>query len=136
MSGLSGTAKGKDSVVQLVSLENNRSKLISAKLGDHQAGSIGLGLSKNVRGQRLAVVALTFNDEAAVLDLDTKQVVANVKIGIAPFGAVVSHDSAVAYVSNWGSRFPKSGERTAATGPEATADRRLLMSTVLSQAEQ
>jgi YVTN family beta-propeller protein len=126
MSGLSGAAKGKDSVVQLVSLANSQSKLISAKLGDHQAGSVGLGLSKNVRGQRLAVVALTFNDETAIVDLGTKQVVTNIKTGVAPFGAVVSHDSAVAYVSNWGGRFPKVGERTAATGPEANADQVLV----------
>ena len=36
-------------------------------------------LAKNTKGQRLAVVALTFNDEAALIDLDTKQTIATVK---------------------------------------------------------
>lgn len=126
MSGLSGGAKGKNSVVQLVSLDNNKSTIIVGKLGDHQAGGLGVGATKNSRGQRLAVIALTFNDEAAIVDLDTKLVVTNIKTGIAPFSAVVNRNSSVAYVSNWGGRFPKQGERTAATGPEEHADQVLV----------
>jgi YVTN family beta-propeller protein len=122
MSGLSGGAKRKNSIVQLLSLSGQRSTVIADGLGQYQAGGIGLGLAKNSQGKRLAVVALTFNDEAAVIDLDTKQVVEKVKTGIAPFGTVVNRDSSVAYVSNWGGRFPQAGERTAATGPEANAD--------------
>lgn len=126
MSGLSGGAKGKNSVVQLVSLDRHENAVIAEKLGEHQAGGLNLGSAKNTLGKRLAVVALTFNNEAAIIDLDSKQLVAKVKTGIAPFSAVVNRDSSVAYVSNWGGRFPKDGERTAATGPEANADQVLV----------
>jgi YVTN family beta-propeller protein len=126
MSGLSGGAKGKNSVVQLVSLDRHENAVIAEKLGEHQAGGLNLGSAKNSLGKRLAVVALTFNNEAAIIDLDSKQLVAKVKTGIAPFSAVVNRDSSVAYVSNWGGRFPKDGERTAATGPEANADQVLV----------
>jgi YVTN family beta-propeller protein len=126
MSGLSGGAKGKNSVVQLVSLNSGKSTVIAERLGDHQAGGLGIGATKNNQGQRLAVVALTFNDEAAVIDLETRQIVTTIRTGIAPFSAVVGHDSSVAYVSNWGGRFPKQGERTAVTGPEEHADQVLV----------
>jgi YVTN family beta-propeller protein len=113
-------------VVQLVSLNNGKSAVIAERLGDHQAGGLGIGATKNNQGQRLAVVALTFNDEAAVIDLETRQIVTTVRTGIAPFSAVVGHDSSVAYVSDWGGRFPNQGERTAATGPEDHADQVLV----------
>jgi YVTN family beta-propeller protein len=131
MSGMPGGAKSKNADVQLATLDNHRSTILAEHLGEHQAGSVGLGLEKNAHGQRLAVVALTFNDEAAVVDLDTKQIVAKIKTGIAPFGVAVNRDSSVAYVSNWGGRFPKSGERTAATGPEDGADQVLVDETGL-----
>lgn len=126
MSGVPGAVKSKNADVQLVTLDNHRSTTLAGHLGENQAGSVALGLAKNAHGQRLAVVALTFNDEAAVVDLDTKQTVAKIKTGIAPFGVVVSHDSSAAYVSNWGGRFPKPGERTAATGPNEGADQVLV----------
>jgi YVTN family beta-propeller protein len=125
LSGLVGGGKRKDSVGQLVAL-SGKNTVLADDLGSHQIGSIGVGRSKNSQGQRLAVVALTFNDEAALIDLDAKEVVRRIKIGIAPFGVVVSTDSSVAYVSNWGGRFPKAGERTAATGPEANSDQALV----------
>jgi len=122
MSGLSGSAKGKDSLVELVSLSGQKSSMIAEGLGAHQAGGVSLGLTKNSQGHRLAVVALTFDDAAALVDLGSKQSIAKVKTGIAPFGTAVNHDSSVAYVSNWGGRFPNPGEQTAATGPETNAD--------------
>ena len=85
-----------------------------------------MGLSKNSAGRRLAVVALTFDDQAAVIDLDTKEVSGKIKTGVAPFGVAVSADSSVAWVSNWGGRFTHPGEQTAATGPEPNADRVLV----------
>lgn len=126
MSGMPGGAKSKSADVQLATLGDHKSTILAEHLGEHQAGSVGLGLEKNAHGQRLAIVALTFNDEAAIVDVDTKQIVAKVKTGIAPFGVAVSHDSSLAYVSNWGGRFPKAGERTAATGPDEGADQMLV----------
>jgi YVTN family beta-propeller protein len=126
MSGLSGSAKGKDSVVQFVSMKASRSIVIADSLGAHQVGGVSLGLTKNSQGQRLAVIALTFDDAAAVIDMDSKQIVGKIRAGIAPFGTSVNRDSSVAYVSNWGGRFPNAGEQTAATGPEANADQVLV----------
>jgi YVTN family beta-propeller protein len=126
MSGLSGSAKGKDSVVQFVSMKGSRSTVIADSLGAHQVGGVGLGLTKNPQGQRLAVIALTFDDATAVIDMDSKQIVGKIRTGVAPFGTLVSRDSSVAYVSNWGGRFPNAGEQTAATGPETNADQVLV----------
>ena len=126
MSGLSGGSKGKNTSVQLVSLSGQQNTLIADGLGTFQVGGVSLGLARNSQNHRLAVVALTFNDEAAVIDLDTKQVVTKVRTGVAPFTTLVSHDSSVAYVSNWGGRFPMPGERSSATGSEANADQVLI----------
>ena len=125
MSGLSGGAKGKNTVVQLVApggLENP----VADQLGTFQAGGLSLGYGKNSQGRRLAAVALTFNDEAAIIDLQSNQVVAKIRTGIAPFTTLVNHDSSAAYVSNWGGRFPAAGEPSAATGPEPNADQVLI----------
>ena len=125
MSGLAGRGKGDSGSGQLVSLDQ-ASSVIADGLGSQQIGGLGVGLSKNSAGRRLAVVALTFDDEAAVVDVDTKEVYRKIKTGIAPFGVAVGADSSVAWVSNWGGRFAHSGEQTAATGPEPDADRVLV----------
>jgi hypothetical protein len=41
---------------------------------------------------------------------------ATVKTGVALFGAVVNAAGTVAYVSNWGGRFPQPGDKTAVMG--------------------
>jgi len=125
MSGLVGNGKSDSGPGQLVGL-SQASSAIADGLGSQQIGGLGVGLSKNSAGRRLAVVALTFDDEAAVVDLDTKEVAFKIKTGVAPFGVVVSADSSVAWVSNWGGRFTHPGEQTAATGPEPNADRVLV----------
>jgi YVTN family beta-propeller protein len=126
MSGISGVGKRQGSVGQLVTVDGRNSTMIADGLGSHQIGGVSVGRVKNSRGQRLAVVALTFDNEAAVIDLDSKEVRSRIKTGIAPFATVVNADSTVAYVSNWGGRLPKPGERSAATGPEANADQVLV----------
>ncbi len=83
----------------------------------------GVGVAAN--GQ-VAVAALTGTDEAAVLNLETRQVVGRIRVGIAPFTAVVSRDGATAWVSNWGGRVPKVGEKSAPTGQLPGADRVLI----------
>jgi YVTN family beta-propeller protein len=126
MSGLSGGAKGKNSAVQLVALSGQLNTVIADQLGTYQAGGVSLGTAKNSKGQRLAVVALTFDDEAALIDLETRQTIAKIRTGVAPFTSLVNHDSSVAFVSNWGGRFPTPGERSSATGSEAHADQVLV----------
>ena len=126
LSGLVGSGKRQESTGQLVTFSGNNSVVVAADLGTHQMGGLSAGVSRNAQGRRLAVVALTFNDQAAIIDLDTKQVVSKVKTGIAPFTVAVNHDSSVAWVSNWGGRPPQPGERSAATGSEPNADQVLV----------
>jgi YVTN family beta-propeller protein len=126
LSGVAGNAKREESSGQLVALSGKDSATIATGLGTHQVGGVSVGCAKNSRGRRLAVVALTFDDEAAVIDLDTKEVAARVKTGVAPFGVVVNTDSSVAWVGNWGGRVPLPGEQSAATGSEPNADKVLV----------
>jgi YVTN family beta-propeller protein len=125
MSGLAGGGKGKNKVVQLVSL-GGLETLVADQLGTFQAGGLSLGSGNNSQGRRLAALALTFNDEAAIIDLQSNQVVAKIRTGVAPFTTLVNHDSSAAYVSNWGGRFPAAGEVSAATGSEPNADHVLI----------
>ena len=124
LSGLTGS--GKSSAGELVALNGNSSSIIAGGLGTYQMGGVSVGAAKNSTGRRLAVVALTFNDQAAVVDLESKAVVYRIRTGVAPFAAVVSKDSSAAWVSNWGGRFPRPGEISAATGPQPGADQVLV----------
>ncbi len=126
LSGLSGGAKSKMTSAQLVALSGSGDTLIADGLGSQQIASVSVARAANSRGQRLAVVALTFNDQAGVVDLNSRQILYKVKTGIAPFGTAVNEDSSVAWVSNWGGRFPRAGEESAATGPEPNADQVLV----------
>jgi len=126
LSGMVGNGKRRESSGQLVALSGKNSVVIANGLGSHQVGGVSVGCARNSRGRRLAVVALTFDDEAAIIDLDTKEIAARVKTGIAPFGVVVNTDSSFAWVSNWGGRVPQPGEQSAATGPEPNADKVLV----------
>jgi YVTN family beta-propeller protein len=126
LSGLAGNGKRSGSSGQLVALGGKSSTVVADGLGSHQIGGVSVGRTRNSLGHRLAVVALTFDDEAAVIDLDTKEVEARVKTGIAPFGAIVNRDSTVAWVTNLGGRVPRPGESSAATGPEPDADKVLV----------
>ena len=124
--GLSSNGKREGPLGQLVALNDKSGVVIAQGLGSHQVAGVSVGRSQNQKGHRFAVAALTFDDEVAVVDVDTKQVEARVKTGIAPFGTVVNKDSSVAYVSNWGGRVPRQGEQSAATGPEPGADKVLV----------
>jgi DNA-binding beta-propeller fold protein YncE len=122
LSGLVGSGKRQESAGELVTFTGKNSVVVAADLGTHQIGGVGAGRSPNTQGRRLAVVALTYDDQVAIIDLNTKEVVFKVRTGIAPFSVAVSQDSSVAWVSNWGGRPPKLGERSAATGSEPNAD--------------
>lgn len=126
LGGLRGNGKGKGSSGELVSIAGGQATSIAAGLGTHQIAALAVGQAKNAAGHRVAVLALTFDDEVAVVDLDSHQVLERVRTGVAPFGVAINHDSSTAWVSNWGGRFPHAGERTAATGPEVHADQVLV----------
>lgn len=117
IAGIATVRTGKESrkVVQLVNTASGAARIEGADLGREAVGGVALTPSS-------ALVALTFNNELAVVDRATGQV-QKVKTGIAPFGVIANAAASVAYVTNWGGRFPRKGDRTAATGSEPGADR-------------
>lgn len=122
LDGLTKAGKGKATYGRLVALGDNQPVVLANGMGSNQIGSVSVGRAANAQSKRLAVVALTFNDEAAVVDLDSKTILYRVRTGVAPFGTAISANSSVAWVSNWGGRFPRPGQRSAATGPKPNAD--------------
>ncbi len=94
----------------------DRGAVVAGDLGTYQAGAIAIAREPDSRGRRLAVVPLTANNQLAVIDLTKRELAGKAATGIAPFGAVVSHDGAIAFVTNWGGRVAKPGETTAQTG--------------------
>jgi YVTN family beta-propeller protein len=121
ISGLSAVkSTGKtQQVVQVVGIVDGAAHVLGNDLGRNAVG--GVAVTSTNGAARSALVALTDSDELAIVDLATGSA-AKVKTGIAPFGVTVNAAGTVAYVSNWGGRFPKSGDRTAATGDEPQAD--------------
>jgi DNA-binding beta-propeller fold protein YncE len=90
---------------------------LATDLGRHLAGAPALA-----RGR--AVLPLVFDNALAIVDAETGQVSAKVKTnGVAPFGAVLSGDGDIAWVSNWGGRWPREGDPTLPTGLDPEADR-------------
>lgn len=82
----------------------------------------GIALSA---GGDTAYVALSRNNSLAVVDLREGKVVTEIPVGVAPFAVKLSADGRRAYVSNWGGRHPKEGEKTAKTsGTPALVDSR------------
>ena len=90
--------------------------VLTDSLGQQINGAIAVGKDK-------ALVPLIFNNQLAVVDLNTRQTLGKVDTGIAPFAAVINRAGTVAYVSNWGGRRPTAKDLTAPTGYAPQADR-------------
>ena len=119
VTGLGGGKKSKKGPpsVQLweISPGHGSVSVLADKLGGDAVG--GIAVPHNASGSvRYGVVALTYNDAAFIVNLSNGSVLATVKTGIAPFGAVINNAGTVAYVSNWGGRFPKTDDRVAVMG--------------------
>ncbi len=111
------------SSVRLITMDNGAEKVIGHLLGTTAVGGVAVPApTRETVSPRYAIIPLTFDDAAAIVDLSTGALKASVKTGIAPFGAAVNAASTVAYVSNWGGRFPRPHDLTAATGPYKGAD--------------
>jgi YVTN family beta-propeller protein len=106
----------------LIRIAGDHETVIADHLGTFAVGGISAAAQKNGAGERDAGVALTFNDSLAVVDLTTGKFKGTVKTGIAPFGVAINEKSTVAYVSNWGGRFPHPSDTTSPTGNKAGAD--------------
>jgi hypothetical protein len=116
-------AKDPKGKTRLLTVGDEASKIIADELGNFIAGAIAVAPRPNARGERPAVVPLIYNNQLAVVDLNTGKLTGKVDTGVAPFGAVVNATGTIAYVTNWGGRLPKPGELTAPTGYDPKADR-------------
>ena len=106
-------------IVQLLRRDGDRFIPLSNDVGHYLAGSPSIAASL-----ARAVVPLVFDDEVAVVNGKTGVVTSRIKTGgVAPFGSAISRDGAVAWISNWGGRWPKDGDPTLPTGLEPNADR-------------
>ncbi len=115
-------AKDPKGKTRLLTVGGEASKIIADELGNYIAGAIAVAPQANAKGERLAAVPLIYNNQLAVVDLNTGKLVGKAGDGIAPFGAVINSTGTVAFVSNWGGRLPKPGELTAPTGYDPKAD--------------
>ncbi|MGH9469486.1 MAG: bifunctional YncE family protein/alkaline phosphatase family protein, partial [Terriglobia bacterium] len=104
------------SAVQLVRIIGGRETVIADHLGTFAAGAISVAFARNANGERYAGVALTFDNALAVVDVESGKVMGTVKTGVAPFGVALNRAGTVAYVSNWGGRFPRPGDLTLPEG--------------------
>jgi YVTN family beta-propeller protein len=82
----------------------------------------GIALSQD---GRLAFVCLSRNNSLAIVDLVQGKVQQMIPVGIAPMDVILSPDRRRAYVTNWGGRRPRRGERTAkSSGTDTLVDER------------
>lgn len=61
-----------------------------------------------------AYVALSRNNTLGIVNLKTKQLESQIRVGIAPYTVLMNENTA--YVSNWGGRQPISGDKTGPSG--------------------
>ncbi len=108
--------------VRLHTVEQGAARLVAGKLGTHIPGAMAVAREKNSAGQRLAVVTIIAKNQAAIVDVESGQLLGHAPTGIAPAGAAINATGTIAYVSNWAGRTPAPGDATAPTGLAANAD--------------
>ncbi len=67
-----------------------------------------------------ALVCLSRNNSLAVVDLAAGKMLREIPVGVAPYEVALARSDKVAYVSNWGGRHPRKGERTALSSGTST----------------
>jgi len=82
----------------------------------------GLALSPD---EMTAYVCLSRNNSLAVVALADGKLLKEIPVGVAPFDVVLFGEGRKAFVSNWGGRHPRAGERKAkSSGTDALVDER------------
>ncbi len=122
LSAVDRTGQGADPVVRLVRVSGGTASTIADHLGTFAVGALSVAGDKAMMGARTAVVALTFDDAVAVIDLASGKSRGTIRTGIAPFGTAINKAGTAAYVSNWGGRFSGAGDVTSTTGNKPNAD--------------
>jgi YVTN family beta-propeller protein len=67
-----------------------------------------------------ALVCLSRNNTLGLVDLDAGKLVKQIETGVAPYDVALSPDGQYAYVSNWGGRRPREGDKTATSSGTPT----------------
>ena len=103
--------------------ESDGSKIttVASNLGRAFAGSLAVATTKE--GRHIAAICLTRDNALAIVDLDSKEVIARIDTGMVPFAAVLDSSGTTAWVSNWGGRRPGTGEQADPMGLAPDADR-------------
>lgn len=109
--------------VRLLAVQKTGIRSLIEGLGHFIAGAPAAAVESNSKGQRLAVLPLLYNNQLAVIDLNSGSLVGRPDVGIAPFGAAINANGTIAFVTNWGGRLPEPGDLTAPTGHQEDADR-------------
>ena len=126
-----GSAGGTDGaparVISVIRLSASREgsdslRVVTDRLGASAAGSPAIAMHNDAAGRRIAALPLTYNDSLAIIDLNSGTLLHKAPTGIAPFAAAIDSIGSIAYVTNWGGRRAKPGERTAPTGIAKDAD--------------
>jgi len=82
----------------------------------------GLALSAD---EKTAYICLSRNNSLGVVDLESGKLLKEVPVGVAPYDVALFADGKKAFVSNWGGRHPRAGEKTAkSAGTDALVDER------------
>jgi len=90
--------------------------------GRGNSHACGIALSSD---EKIAYVCLSRNNSLGIVDLDSGKLINQIPVGVAPFDVVLSPNTERAYVSNWGGRHPKTGERTSkSSGTDTLVDER------------
>lgn len=89
-----------------------------------EGGSTPCGIALSPDG-KTALVCLSRNNTLGVVDLEQGRLAKEIPVGVAPYDVVLSADGGSAFVSNWGGKQAKTGERTAdSAGTPALVDDR------------
>ncbi len=106
-------------LVTLVSPVGVPGKSEEIALGKH---AVPTGIAFSADG-KFAWIALSRSNTVAVFDADSRKIVREIEVGVAPFGVVYSEKKHRVFVTNRGGRRPKGSETTApSSGSEVLTD--------------
>ena len=101
---------------------HNRKLTLPGPGGKGNSDPCGLSLSAD---EKKAYVCLSRNNSLAVLDLESGKILKEIAVGVAPYDVALFDSGKKAFVSNWGGRRARTGERTArSAGTDALVDER------------
>jgi len=88
--------------------------------GEGSPAPAGLTLSPD---EETAYVCLSRNNSLGVVSIDSAKLVQEIPVGVAPYDVVLTGNGKKAFVSNWGGRRPRQGEKTAmSSGTDTLVD--------------